>query len=207
MKIYICSDIHNNFSRFVLQEPVDLVLCAGDITNYGRKESYKFDKANQWLDSLSNYGRIPVLYVPGNHDIGWEFHNHNSFGWNLLGKEYRNFENNLIIAGASMSVCYKAPDLATFWDNMTCNPEVEKAYYESIPRCDVLLSHSPPSGDLGFCTISREDYGSVELRSWIERHQPKLVVCGHIHDPLSREEFIGCTRVINTAIQSQIIEL
>jgi Icc-related predicted phosphoesterase len=89
---------------------------------------------------------------------------------------------------------------------MTANPAAEKAYYSNIPKCDILLSHSPPSGVTG--TDSKwGDIGSQELRHWILKNQPKLVICGHIHNPASREETIGSTRVINVATQGIYVDL
>lgn len=221
MKIYICSDIHNQFDKFYPSDPVDLVLCAGDITNWGyRMERYFLDKAIKWLDDLSGYGGNPVLFVPGNHDIGWNFLNETKYAQNILDRTFSFYESittmeskafclakSLNISGASMSPCYDMPNLATLWDNMTANTAVEQVYYESLAPCDILVSHCPPSGDVGFCTINQKDFGSTELRKWIEKNQPKLVVCGHIHDALHREEMIGATRVINTARLGRIIEL
>lgn len=211
MEIYLCSDIHNQFEKFVPDRPVDLVLCAGDITNEGNREYHQMKRAKRWLLDLSNYRRIPIFFVPGNHDIGGiDVDNGSLFGTSDLTVKYQEYwygKQHFKFGGASMSPCYDMPNLATFWDNMTANPEVEKAYYENLAPCDVLVSHCPPSGDLGFCMINQKDFGSTELRKWIEIHQPKLVVCGHIHDPKEQEEIIGQTRVINTARRGQIIDL
>ena len=211
MQIYICSDVHNQFEKFVPDRPVDLVLCAGDITNQGNREYYQMDRAKQWLFDLSNYGRISVFFVPGNHDIGGLDVDMSGTTRDLTVKYRKHFWNkgttHALFGGASMSPCYDMPDLATFWDNMTANPEVEKAYYENLAPCDILVSHCPPSGDLGFCTINQKDFGSAELRKWIEINQPKLVVCGHIHDPKERLEMIGKTQAINTARQGHIISV
>jgi Icc-related predicted phosphoesterase len=204
MKIYICSDIHNQFNKFIPEEKVDLILCAGDITNKGGY--IETIEAHYWMKQIS-LNPTTMLYVPGNHDKNWHFSNRSDCATNVLGKRFTICNTLKLLCGASMSVCYKAPDLAVVWDNMTCNPEVEKAYYESIPPCDILLSHSPPSGPTGFCLDNRQDFGSVELRKWIEKNQPALVVCGHIHNPQAREEMIGKTRVINTATIGQVIEL
>lgn len=216
MKIYICSDIHNQFERFVPDRPVDLILCAGDITNEGNREYHQMNRAKRWLLDLSNYGRVPVFFVPGNHDIGGIDVDSGflSGTHNLLNGARWEYKKNstpdappYVFRGASMSPCYDMPELATFWDNMTSNFEIERAYYENLAPCDVLVSHCPPSGDLGFCTVNQKDFGSTELRKWIEIHQPKLVVCGHIHDPKERLEMIGKTRVINTARQGHIISV
>jgi uncharacterized protein len=207
VKIYICSDIHNQFHKFPAVTDVNLVLCAGDITNVGVKNRWGKDykESRLWLDDIGNQGKTTTLFVPGNHDIGWHRQQQSEFSHNILGKRYR-LSCGLDVCGASMSTAYDMPSLATRWDNMTCNPEVEAAYYESIEPCDILLSHSPPSGSLGFCTVNQKDFGSKELRKWIIKNQPKLVVCGHIHDPHLEQEWIGSTRVINTATKWSVID-
>lgn len=212
MKVYICSDIHNQFHKFPAVPDVDLILCAGDITNQGNKDTFNNGQATRWMEKVTGLGQIPMLYVPGNHDIGWGQEEQTSYASNILNRVGRlgkteHLKYNLSVCGASMSPCYDMPGLATYWDNMTCNPEIEAAYYESIEPCDILLSHGPPSGSLGFCTSQQKDFGSKELRKWIIKHQPKLVVCGHIHDPHLEQEWIGRTRVINTATKWSVIEL
>ena len=54
--------------------------------------------------------------------------------------------------------------------------------YESIPQCDIIVSHGPPYG-YGDRT-SRELTGSQAFLKRIDEIEPKLVVYGHIHcDP------------------------
>jgi Icc-related predicted phosphoesterase len=212
MKAYICSDIHNQFDKFTPPQNIDLFICAGDITNQGTY--YEVMQAKKWFEMFPTFPAY-TLYVPGNHDINWHFYQARLalVAKNLVSLKRNTYlsitrvEKGVSFGGASLAPCYDAPELATRWDNMTCNHEAEKAYYESIPPCDVLVSHSPPSGPTGFCVENQKDFGSTELRKWIEIHQPKLVICGHIHRPKAREEMIGLTKVINTATIGQIIEI
>ncbi|MES2464431.1 MAG: hypothetical protein V4671_28045 [Armatimonadota bacterium] len=44
-------------------------------------------------------------------------------------------------------------------------------------------------------------WGSPGLLAYVERHQPRLVVCGHIHEDGGKQERIWETLVINTARQ------
>ena len=46
----------------------------------------------------------------------------------------------------------------------------------------ILVSHAPPAG-CGLGTLwSGEDVGSKAVRRWTDRHQPLLVLSGHIHE-------------------------
>ena len=230
MKLALCSDIHADFAKFgVPDEDVDLILIAGDVTNVGfdyippeprvvknfdniplYKEQIK--EAALWLQELEKIA--PTKYCIGNHDIQWGSLNLRLFqgdvmrtikegiGENLTDR--RTEYQGLTIAGANMSPCYEMPDLALQWIGMTCNRSVEKAYYEDLPSdIDILISHCPPVGKLGI-TVSGVQIGSKYLREYIEKNQPKLVVCGHNHpekdfQPEIWQEYIGDTRVVNTA--------
>jgi uncharacterized protein len=200
MNLYLCSDLHENFAKFP-KENVDAIICAGDMTNFGAKVEYK--KLTQWLDKCQLLA--PTFYLPGNHDIGLKDSQLTSSG--ALNIYHRTaLLNELSLYGVSLSVYYKAPGLALPWDNVTCDPMVEGQYYSQIPPCDILVSHSPPSGSLGTEKVCG-DIGSSCLRSWIERFQPKLVVCGHVHNPMAREEMIGRTKVVNVATKPRIVYL
>lgn len=68
-----------------------------------------------------------------------------------------------------------------------------------LDRCDaadVLVLHSPPKG-VADVTSSGQSVGSTAIRDAIERLQPRLAVCGHIHDSWGVEGRIGATRVVN----------
>jgi uncharacterized protein len=66
----------------------------------------------------------------------------------------------------------------------------------------VVLSHVPPRG----CSLDRtflgKHVGSTALRSYIESRQPKLVVCGHIHEARGIE-LLGRTTVVNCGVAAR----
>jgi Icc-related predicted phosphoesterase len=61
---------------------------------------------------------------------------------------------------------------------------------------DVLLCHAPPKG-LADVTWSGDSVGSVAIRAAVERLQPRLMLCGHIHDSWGSRGMIGRTEVVN----------
>ncbi len=52
--------------QWIAGTDADLVLVAGDLTQWATKE--EFDQAEAWLDKIENHGH-KVLFVPGNHDV------------------------------------------------------------------------------------------------------------------------------------------
>ncbi len=61
---------------------------------------------------------------------------------------------------------------------------------------DLIISHSPPKG-VADRTSTGLSIGSTALHAAIEKVQPKLVFCGHVHDSWGTEGRIGASRVVN----------
>lgn len=200
-KIQLLSDTHSG--SFLINNSVDFAIHAGDITNHGLKEEIGFP----WNNSLKSFKASlkPIYWVPGNHDIGFKQDTIIEGGINILEKTITH--NNISIRGISLSVCYNAPYLVKHWDHMTATEIEEFKYFSVFMReyADIIVSHSPPTGEIG-SELECGDIGSSCLLEYIEEFQPKLVVCGHVHKPLCRETWIGNTLVINVARISKIIE-
>ena len=79
------------------------------------------------------------------------------------------------------------------WDLTEAEAE---ALLEAAEGADVIVSHSPPKG-IADRTSSGLSVGSTAVFAAAERVQPKLLLCGHIHDSWGEEGTIGATRVRN----------
>ena len=199
--IQLLSDTHSG--KFNIDNSVDFAIHAGDITNYG----FRRKSSMPWDNSLRSFKASdkPIYWVPGNHDIDFK-HDTELEGNSINVLEKKVTVNGLTIKGVSLSVCYNLPRLATYWDHMTAVEREEDKYYSTFLNeyIDIVVSHSPPSGPIASETQCG-DIGSKCLLEYIEEYQPKLVVCGHVHDPFVREQWIGNTLVINVAQTSRII--
>ncbi len=208
MRFLLLSDVHCQWRNFdpAHYPPVDAILCAGDITDTGRPGQEHFFESRAWVSGQARHA--PFYWIPGNHDLDFD------------GTEYADIANTHCVLdktitlgpfrlrGVSCSPCYNAPQLARYWDFMTADPEVERAAYAFEP-VDIVLSHGPPHGlcDASWDRFSGDTHlGSVELTNYIIAHEPKLVVCGHIHEAAG-ERTLGATRIINTAQHWTAIEL
>ena len=71
---------------------------------------------------------------------------------------------------------------------------------------DILISHSPPKGvaDRGSLGAS---LGSSAVRAAVERVQPNLCLCGHVHDSWGKSGFIGATAVHNLGPRANWFEV
>jgi hypothetical protein len=63
-------------------------------------------------------------------------------------------------------------------------------------RVRILCPHAPPYGTRCDRLRSDEHVGSRALRALVEREQPDLVLCGHIHESRG-EDTIGTARIVN----------
>lgn len=60
----------------------------------------------------------------------------------------------------------------------------------------VLVSHAPPYGTACDRLSNGTPVGSAAVREFIEKHQPALCLCGHIHEARATDS-LGATQLIN----------
>lgn len=221
MKILAIGDIHNDFKgQFNIHNmpdrgEVDVVCLVGDLTNQGTKRPKEILEAQEYLWMLA--GKYEdVMWIPGNHDIGVRedtftgsarciYHKTVASRGSLMGRTYT------VFGGVSCSPCYDGAVRVNYWDYMTDDPAKEKAVFASLEKCNVLISHSPPYGHCDtvrdYVSTFEKHVGSQELVSYIQRHKPKLVICGHIHECFNQESWIDQTRIVNVATTWKILEI
>jgi uncharacterized protein len=73
----------------------------------------------------------------------------------------------------------------------------------ACPDGGVLVVHSPPKGYVD----GKRHLGSEAVLRTIEEKQPRLVVCGHIHEAAGEEARVGATRVINAGPDGTIVDI
>jgi len=201
MLIYAVADIHADPERLLRIRSVvsdhqpDVLVIAGDIINYIRPE-----KAFDFLNDLS----IPVLAVRGNSDPAYikkyfeRFSNVTSLHLNRVSVKSIPFTglSGTIPLPFRNRVCFREQNLMN-----QVNPLIDSQ--------TVFVVHTPPWGRLDQ-VMGRFHSGSKMVRDLIEKKQPRLLICGHIHEAAGVSE-IGETTVINCSIpktgQGMLIEV
>lgn len=187
MKILAFSDLHLARARaealVAASEEADLVIGAGDFCNMrqGLAEA---------MDLLSGIGAAMVI-VPGNAESAEELAAACPEGATLL------HGSGCEIGGLRLfGLGYGIPP--TPFGAWSC--DMGEADAEAmLARCeaaDILVTHSPPRG-VGDVTSGGLSVGSTAIAAAIERLQPRLAVCGHIHDSWGARGRIGATEVVN----------
>lgn len=187
MKILAFSDLH--LARRAASELVvasnraDLVIGAGDFCNMRQG----LDQAMELLSGIV----APMVLVPGNAESADELRRAARPGSTVLHGEGMEVEG-LRLFGLGGGV---PPTPFGDWSFDLSERQAE-GMLASCARADILITHSPPKGVVDR-TSRGDSVGSTAIYSAIERIQPKLAVCGHIHDCWGERGMIGRTEVVN----------
>ncbi len=187
MKILAFSDLHLARARaadiVAASAQADLVIGAGDFCNMRQG----LDLAMDLLRGVT----APFLVVPGNAESSSELSAvalPNMI--NIHGKSHE-------IDGVSFFGLGGAVPITPFGDwSFDIAEETAASYLDRCKAADVMVFHSPPKG-IADHTSTGLSVGSIAIRDAIERVQPKLALCGHVHDCWGETAAIGATHVAN----------
>ena len=199
MRLLLFSDVHRDAAsayRLVeLAKQVDVVVGAGDFATMrcGLEEI---------VDVLRTID-VPTVLVPGNSEsyselsaacLDWPAAKvlHGS-GIHLQGEEFWG------IGGAVPETPFGA------WSYDFSEVDA-RSLLADCPQQAILVSHSPPKGILDVSSTG-QSLGSVAVREVIDDKQPKLVVCGHIHESGGRSDQTQATSVVNAGPTGLIWDL
>lgn len=187
MKILAFSDLHLARARaadiVVASKEADIVIGAGDFCN--------MRKGLAEAMALLNGIEAPLVMVPGNNESLEELQNAAPENAHVLHGEGIEI-GGLTIFGIGGGIPV-TPFGAWSWD--LTEDEAEELLQKSF-GADIIISHSPPKG-IADRTSDGISVGSMAVRVAAEWVQPKLLVCGHIHDCWGEEGMIDDTLVKN----------
>jgi Icc-related predicted phosphoesterase len=188
MRILAFSDLHRDLGRAALHversAEADVVVGAGDFASV-------HEGLSETIDALAGIG-TPTVLVPGNNETADALREATA-GWEaatvLHGESAEVGGASFVGLGAGIPV--------TPWDwSFDLSDDEATAALEDCREADVLVFHSPPKGHCDR-SGSGESLGSPALAETIERIQPKLAVCGHIHESWGERSRIGTTEIAN----------
>ena len=212
MKIHCVADLHGNIPNV---PTCDLFLIAGDFWGYGycfgtEKAQLKWLEHHlaPWFNELKEKFIVKeIVGIAGNHDgIFFNQPAHPDYAVPPLNWRYlENTATTIDIEGTEIQI-WGTP--WTPWFNDWCfgapreDKELETFMYdifEKVPtNTDILISHGPPYEILDL-TNEYEHAGCRALRDAIDRINPALVVCGHIHEAMGIKTYKD-TLIVNAAI-------
>lgn len=218
MKILVIGDPHGRLpkglTQIVKKNKIEVIVCLGDIPpvpknkrdpkaweNFRTRADKKFDEI---VKKMCSYG-LPVLTLMGNMYRSPD-------GMLTAKKIFRKYKN--LIYREADRVRINSGEFVFF--DMTFefhshksgatpkerrkekNLRLEKKLNKNLKmsKVPVVIAHAPPFGVLDRSDYSNSHVGSKILLRAIKKYQPKLVLCGHIHEGKGKAK-IGKTTVIN----------
>jgi Calcineurin-like phosphoesterase len=208
--IYATSDLHGN----LLPPPDDAeaLLLAGDICpDFITMRGEGLAEQANWLDGpfrewIEGHG-LPTVAIWGNHDfVGEHPRIIPDLPWILLQ------DSETMLHGLRVWGTPWVPRLSRWAFYASDTGLMARA--ELIPEgLDVLMSHGPPyragdriPGGSKYGNVGAEFVGDSSLNDAIRRMQPKVTICGHIHEARGHHWCSG-NRVINVAAVDEFYEV
>ncbi|MBN2052871.1 metallophosphoesterase [Candidatus Woesearchaeota archaeon] len=200
LRIFSAGDIHGDtrLAEKLAEEAhvkhADLVVLCGDLTFAERSTDNiigPFKKRN-----------LKVLLIPGNHEsvatadfLAEVYGVKNIHGYSVKYKDIGIFG----AGGANIGI------------NQLSEKELYdllKKGFESIKYLDkrIMVTHVHPSGTK-MEKMTSFFPGSTGIRKAVEKFQPDILLCSHVHEAEGLEEKIGKTRVINVGKRGKIIDI
>lgn len=196
MRVVPVSDIHGCLPEI---PECDLLLLGGDLCpagNWDEQAEWLHGPFAEWLDDVPAGKTIGIA---GNHDFVFEqmpeIIDHSKINWTYLQDESCEYKGYRIHGTPWQPWFYDWAFNAPYTD--LAEDFLGEKFALIKPKTDIILSHSPPF-DACDWTKRGGKVGSKALRERIEIVQPKLVVCGHIHEAYGKDH-IGKSLVFNAS--------
>jgi len=182
MKILFISDTHNRHEEIIIPKGTDLIICCGDEANSSNPhinegECHRFF---EWFSALDIEHKV---FVPGNHSTAIQA--------GLVTREDYPSVTFLIhqlakIEGVNIFGSPYTPSFGKGWAYMKKVNRMQQVW-ESVPLCDILVTHGPPKGILDVCEDQAErgrfvHIGCKSLLNKVQQLRPAIHAFGHIHD-------------------------
>lgn len=184
MTILHVTDFHYNTRWFdwLLDKapPHDLLAISGDLLDLTAATPHRRQIA--WVSAwLNDYPRA-LCVCSGNHDLEWD---EESERWapaywlrDLVNPNVRIDGQRIVMDGLSVL-------------SLGCTSRPKGG------RADVWVTHAAPSGTRVSARSVGTDGGDPELIAAVRRHAPRLVLSGHVHDPVEWRHATPTTLYLN----------
>jgi Icc-related predicted phosphoesterase len=208
VRILALSDLHYRLPHYDwlvrAADEVDVIALVGDLADVVNAVPFEAQVVvlEKYLGILAD--KAVVLASSGNHDLDGP----GEAGEQVAGWLQRAAADRVHVDGSSFDVDDTRFTICPWWDGPLTQQGVDallEAAAVDRPSRWVWLYHSPPAGTV-LCRDGRREFPDHELATWIARHQPDLVLCGHVHqapwlDGGSWHDRLGGTLVFNAGKQ------
>jgi putative phosphoesterase len=172
LRVLATTDFHGNIEAFLKTSQkakavsADVVIVCGDVTHFGLLQ-----QARELLSHLQDM-KMPTLFVPGNCDLPMLADEKMGNVESIHGRCRAIGDFNFLGVGGSSPSPFNTPFEL---NEVEIASILEKAY----SNC-----------------FTGEHVGSLNVREFIQRRRPELLLCGHIHEAKGMDR-IGETLIVN----------
>jgi len=209
MQILLVSDLHYTLKQLDWVVSVagdfELVVVAGDHLDIASivEPDAQIAVVLEYLSRIA--AKTHVVASSGNHDLNdRNDHDERSAVWLAAARGA-----GVYIDGSNFGTDEVLVTVCPWWDGPRTRELVDRQLTEDAAlvgdRQWIWVYHAPPDASPTSWTGKRH-YGDEDLVTWIERHHPALVLCGHVHQsPFASAgswiDRIGSTVVMNAGRQ------
>ncbi|MGV8141666.1 MAG: metallophosphoesterase family protein [Candidatus Woesearchaeota archaeon] len=217
MKILSAGDLHGDsglakkLAEKAAKESVDLVILCGDLTQSDAK-------TDNLIGPFLKHGKKVVL-VPGNHEslATADFLSKVYGVKNLHGYGIKIFDpkHNAHFSEKNSKEKKYVGLFGCSGVNIGIHQVTDKEAYDLLMRghhyvkdadVRIMVSHVHPAGTK-MEKFTQFFEGSKAVRRAIDKFQPDIMLCSHVHEAEGLEERVGKTRVINVGAKGKIFEI
>ncbi|MFA5061376.1 MAG: metallophosphoesterase [Candidatus Pacearchaeota archaeon] len=212
MKILALGDPHGKLpkklDKIIKKNKIDLIICVGEVFPINRMKNgtgyADFKNGERIIKKISSYN-LPSIILRGNMFFNKKEQKYFS---NLLKKYNLDYKEigSLKIKNLSIIICdmiferwaYNWLNDKSFLDKVTKTNKSREVLLNKLLKENpnsILVCHNPPYGYVDV-TYSKKHVGSRIIFKAIKSHQPKIVLCGHIHEAKGKAK-IGKTIIYN----------
>lgn len=176
MKLVLISDTHCRLEDVTIPEG-DLLIHAGDLTFQGSIQ--EVSKEAQQLAAIRHRFTHGIIFVPGNHD--WGFERNEGLFRDIMDTTRVLINEAVTIDGHNFYGSPVSPSFCNWAFNVDRGPEIAQVWDRIPADTNVLITHGPPYGSRDACPDGAR-VGCVDLAERIKSLPDlRLHVFGHIH--------------------------
>jgi uncharacterized protein len=172
---------------------IDFILAAGDVSDFGRG-------LREVLEAFSKVGKT-MYFIPGNHEEHMD--------WEKMIAKYPyviNLHRQDIKIDDYVFLGYGGGGFAQ--EEAEFRKIARNWYGQYHGKKIVLVTHGPPFlTKLDWLEHLDRHVGHKDYRKFIERIEPKIVICGHLHETAGLTDKIGKTKLLHPGWDGLVIEL
>ncbi len=198
MKLFLFTDPHGNTKvistliKKIKNSKPDLILCSGDLTNFGEK----LKKIILKFESL----KIPMLIIPGNHETNSELNQALKKTKSIINLHKKSYElNNYIFFGYGLGGFEE-----TNKDLESIIPKFKKTIKG---HKIILMTHQPPYNTKLDYLKGIGHQGNKSIRKFIKIIKPILAVSGHLHENKNKKSKLYSTIIINPGTKGKALDI